>query len=269
MRKAERTLAKKSGVKKRIIPYVFRHTAASHDAELSLGEEELRKKYGWEPGSKMPAIYLHMRDTAFRSALYKAYGRKVTKELETKPEIYECPRCRSQVHPSFRNCPTCTYPLFAEDLARKSVEIEDIKLRYEKIEKQLQDQAKNTLETMFRAVGGDPQEDLKTWKENYRFYKQTEEDPSWNELLAYVAENMRLPREVEQGIKNPMTVEEATDVLRTLTPTNRKLMLYNIASGKVNGLSRNDIGAILQGVTKADRDVMMQYLKDDRKGWTA
>ena len=107
----------------------------------------------------MRASYLHLRDSALRSALYKAYGWKVTIELETKPEIFESPRCRSQVHPSFMNCPTCTYPLFAEDLARKSVEIEDKNFRNEKIEKRLPDQANTTLETMFPAVGGDPPQD--------------------------------------------------------------------------------------------------------------
>jgi hypothetical protein len=56
-------LGKKTGTNKTVMPYLFRHSAATRDARLGFTEAQLCMKYGWVLGSKMPRVYLHMSNT--------------------------------------------------------------------------------------------------------------------------------------------------------------------------------------------------------------
>lgn len=73
-------LANKAGI---VVPsgkglraHDLRHTAASRDAlDLNFPETALRAKYGWSPGSKEMAVYLHMRENAMRERAREAARR--------------------------------------------------------------------------------------------------------------------------------------------------------------------------------------------------
>lgn len=79
------TLGDRSGVNagssrdKKVSPHDFRHTAATEKAKAGWVEEELRKFFGWAPGSIMPSIYVHlslgdMRERVRRDAGVDAMG---------------------------------------------------------------------------------------------------------------------------------------------------------------------------------------------------
>ncbi|MBI3859461.1 MAG: tyrosine-type recombinase/integrase [Thaumarchaeota archaeon] len=95
-------LAKKGGVKKRVYPYLFRHSAATRDARLGFTESQLCLKYGWVLGSRMPRIYLHLAGTDLRQKIMEVYGGN---EVERpKPQTLRCPRCSAPNHPSQKYC---------------------------------------------------------------------------------------------------------------------------------------------------------------------
>ena len=52
-----RSRARAADVTRPVHPHVWRHTAATHDADAEMSEMELRDKYGWAPNSTMPYRY--------------------------------------------------------------------------------------------------------------------------------------------------------------------------------------------------------------------
>lgn len=69
-----RKVAKKAGIKKKIYPYLFRHSALTRDAALGYTEIELCLKAGWRLGSRMPSVYIHLGSTVL-DAKVKVLGR--------------------------------------------------------------------------------------------------------------------------------------------------------------------------------------------------
>ncbi len=76
-------LGKKAGIKKHIMPYLFRHSAATRDARLGFTESQLCMKYGWVLGSKMPRIYLHLANTDLYEKIEETVRGQGDKEART------------------------------------------------------------------------------------------------------------------------------------------------------------------------------------------
>lgn len=88
-------IAKKAGVKKRIYPYIFRHTRATHMANY-LTEFQMCQYFGWVQGSKMPRIYVHLSSRDLDGPILKMYGLKEDKEKKAEilmPKF--CPNCKT------------------------------------------------------------------------------------------------------------------------------------------------------------------------------
>ncbi|MFP3214361.1 MAG: tyrosine-type recombinase/integrase [Nitrososphaeria archaeon] len=129
--KALKALAKKAGIKKDVSIYTFRHTSATRDAKLGFTEAQLCLKYGWKIGSRVPSVYLHLSAKDLRDVVKNIYGGK---PLEPpKPQTIECPRCHALNHPSQNYCSNCGAPLNLREIAQKSVSIEDLKYRIDKL----------------------------------------------------------------------------------------------------------------------------------------
>jgi len=129
--KALKLLAKKAGIKKDVSIYTFRHTSATRDAKLGFTEAQLCLKYGWKIGSRVPAVYLHLSAKDLREVVRNIYGGK---PLEPpKPQTIECPKCHALNHPSQYYCSNCGAPLNLHEIAQKSVSIEELKYRIDKL----------------------------------------------------------------------------------------------------------------------------------------
>jgi hypothetical protein len=121
------------------MPYLFRHSAATRDARLGFTEAQLCMKYGWVLGSKMPRVYLHLANTDLYEKIAETYGGKPSRKPE--PQTLTCARCKRANHHSQRLCGWCGSPLHEEDIARKSIELEEIRQKdnskVEELENQL------------------------------------------------------------------------------------------------------------------------------------
>ncbi|MHB8566965.1 MAG: tyrosine-type recombinase/integrase [Nitrososphaerales archaeon] len=103
-------LAKKAGIKsKKVIPYLFRHSAATRDARLGFTESQLCMKYGWVLGSKIPRVYLHLANTDLYEKIAETNVGKPSKKPE--PQTLTCARAKmdnlvdngkaSEIYPPF------------------------------------------------------------------------------------------------------------------------------------------------------------------------
>ncbi len=94
-----------AGIKKRVHAQLFRHTAATRAASF-MTEQEMKIHFGWEPGSKMPAIYVHMDGKQVDNKLLTHYGLK-TFEEDGKGTLIKCPKCARLNPITSRFCGNC------------------------------------------------------------------------------------------------------------------------------------------------------------------
>ncbi|MFX1487383.1 MAG: tyrosine-type recombinase/integrase [Promethearchaeota archaeon] len=80
----------KAGIRKRVYPYIFRHTSATTDS-TELTEPIMRKLYGWSKNSKTPSRYEHLSGKDALVAKLRQAGLAVD---EGKERIRICPRCK-------------------------------------------------------------------------------------------------------------------------------------------------------------------------------
>ena len=93
LRAIMRRVAKRAGVKKRVFWYLLRHTGLTEDS-TKIPESVLRMKAGWVPGSRMPAVYVHLSGKDVEKAYLKAHGIKEKEEEKfERREPKPCSRC--------------------------------------------------------------------------------------------------------------------------------------------------------------------------------
>jgi integrase/recombinase XerD len=106
-----RSLARKIGLKKRVNPHMFRHSRASHLANV-MTEAQMKTYLGWVPGSDMASVYVHLSGRDVDKALLQMNG--IVQDGE-KPElvlkVLICPRCNQKSDPTSRFCQKCGLPL--------------------------------------------------------------------------------------------------------------------------------------------------------------
>jgi len=126
LRKLERKVPRLS---KHVYPYLFRHTRATHLANV-LTEAQMREFFGWTKDSRMPAIYVHLAGRDVDSTLLKHYGMKVEPPTGDPLEPKKCPWCQSVNSPSARFCQSCDSPLDPVS-ASEAVMKQKLKTEYE------------------------------------------------------------------------------------------------------------------------------------------
>jgi integrase/recombinase XerD len=138
-REAILRVAGRAGIKKRIYPHLFRHSAATRDASYNINERLLEIRYGWTKGSRMAARYTHIKDEkTVDEALLSLYSGKEIKPPEPKFHPVICPRCSEKNSPGVRFCGRCGTPLDQRELTKASVELEDLKAKVDEILKRLE-----------------------------------------------------------------------------------------------------------------------------------
>jgi site-specific recombinase XerD len=125
-------LGRKAGLNKHVYPYLFRHSRATHLANV-LTEAQMREFFGWTKNSDMPSVYVHLSGRDVDSTLLKHYGIKVeapTEDDQLEPKT--CPWCKTLNSASARFCQSCNAPL---DPASASKAVEKERKRDELMER--------------------------------------------------------------------------------------------------------------------------------------
>ena len=105
-----KVIAQRAGIKKRVNPHYFRHSAATN-LSTKLTESQLAEYLGWVQGSNMPSVYVHLSSRDLDRDILKLY------RIETEPKepselmVIRCSRC-GVVNPiHYRLCRNCSLPL--------------------------------------------------------------------------------------------------------------------------------------------------------------
>ncbi len=122
-------IAKKSGIKKRIYPHLFRHSRATHLSK-HLTESQLKHHLGWVQASKMASIYVHLSGRDVDQALLNLQGIK-SDIIKEKPKmvLQICSRCENENSPSSKFCNKCGSPLNI----KKALEIDEARKKADQI----------------------------------------------------------------------------------------------------------------------------------------
>ncbi len=112
-RKMLNEAAARCHIKKRVNPHSFRHARASTLANV-FTEAQMNEYLGWIPGSRMPAVYVHLSGRNVDNALFKLNGIKTENEVnqEGHPlKPLQCERCNEINPPTNKFCSRCGAPL--------------------------------------------------------------------------------------------------------------------------------------------------------------
>lgn len=133
--KVIKTSAKKAGIKKRVHPYILRHSRATVLAASSVGESIMSKYLGWVIGSDMPRVYIHLANRDVERVIDELYGLEGEKPKVSKP--IRCPRCGKVNEPTAKYCSQCA--LILDEKERLRLEIEEPNITKELIDLVIQD----------------------------------------------------------------------------------------------------------------------------------
>lgn len=98
-------LCKRAGIR-HVRPHLFRHTAATRDAENTWNEAMLRAKYGWSSNSAMPAHYVHLAQSKLAERTRQDAGITTTGHASTSDEK-TCPACAEVIKAAAVKCKHC------------------------------------------------------------------------------------------------------------------------------------------------------------------
>lgn len=106
--------AERAGIKKRIHPHLFRHTAATRISK-KMSEAEMKMFLGWSKTSSMPAVYIHLSNDDLDNAV-RAMNGTITVEVKDEKglKVIKCARCRNIIPSGARFCQVCGLPLTEE-----------------------------------------------------------------------------------------------------------------------------------------------------------
>jgi integrase/ribosomal protein L40E len=99
-------LARKSGIRKRVYPHLFRHSRATMLANF-LTEAQMKEYFGWVQGSRMASTYVHLSGRNLDEALLRIHGLSEEKKKEDVFKAIVCPRCKERNSPIARFCNKC------------------------------------------------------------------------------------------------------------------------------------------------------------------
>lgn len=121
-------IGQKAGTKKRMYPYLFRHTRATHMAN-HLTEAQMCQYFGWVQGSKMPRTYVHLSGRDLDGPILKMHGikKEETKKDEFSPK--KCHRCEKINPPAGKICSRCGSPLDANEAMKLEKEQEEANIK--------------------------------------------------------------------------------------------------------------------------------------------
>ena len=109
-----RDIAKQAGITKRVHPHLFRHTAATQLSKI-WSEPMMRTYLGWQAGSNMPSVYIHLGAGDVETAvLSDRYGLIEKKKNDRGMDVGTCPKCWKVISANAIFCYNCGQPMTIE-----------------------------------------------------------------------------------------------------------------------------------------------------------
>lgn len=126
-------ITKKTGIKKRVYPHIFRHSRATHLAKI-LTEAQMKEYFGWVQASEMASVYVHLSGRDVDHAILKLYGLQendIKEEQQIKP--IRCFKCKEPNSSLDKRCKRCGYSLDEKEVMRieqKKMIMEDLLIEF-------------------------------------------------------------------------------------------------------------------------------------------
>lgn len=138
-----KTLEKNLNLPKSIHPHAFRHARLTDLTKQGFTEMELRTIAGWEPGSGMPAVYVHLSGADVEQKILEKAGILDPAGADDDPalEARRCPRCQHL------NAPYATYCVCGQALTEEAAaEVEAARAEFsqEMIRKMIREEMGNS-----------------------------------------------------------------------------------------------------------------------------
>ncbi|MBI2076944.1 MAG: site-specific integrase [Euryarchaeota archaeon] len=104
--------SKRSALRKKIHPHLFRHSAATERARQGWRESEMRSYFGWARGSDMPSTYVHLAGEDYERMELERRGLKQTAPEERRALAPRtCPMCKAENLLTASFCQRCRHPI--------------------------------------------------------------------------------------------------------------------------------------------------------------
>lgn len=130
-------VARKAGIKKRIHPHLFRHSAATRMAK-HLTESALKAYFGWVGDSDMAAVYVHLSGRDVDGQVLAMHGKSQPKEKEEdKLAPLNCDRCGRTLAHDAKLCDKCGWPTDANKAKMADLELQAKIKRFDEMEARL------------------------------------------------------------------------------------------------------------------------------------
>jgi len=110
VRKMLKGISRKSGIKKRIYPHLFRHSRATHLA-TKLTESQMKQYFGWEQDSKMTGVYIHLSGKQLDDSILEIHGLINKEKKKEQLDPIKCERCGFVNDIGIEFCKQCNLPL--------------------------------------------------------------------------------------------------------------------------------------------------------------
>lgn len=98
-----KSTAQKAGIKKRVYNHLFRHSRATEYAGF-MSQAQLEMHMGWEHGTDMSAVYLHLQGNQVDNAILEHYGLKIRDDEDKELKPIKCNRCKTVNGPTSDFC---------------------------------------------------------------------------------------------------------------------------------------------------------------------
>ena len=100
---------KRSGMKKRVYPHLFRHSRATHClANGWMNEAQCKVYFGWTPDSAMLSRYAHLTCEDANKAVLRMNGIETGQRKDSVLKTKQCPNCKMINEPGAKFCNKCT-----------------------------------------------------------------------------------------------------------------------------------------------------------------
>lgn len=144
---------RRTGIKKRIHPHLFRHSRATHLAK-DFTEQELKVIFGWSGGSRMPATYVHLSGADLDKKMLEKHGivEKTTCQEKNELKPLLCKNCGCENSATARFCSQCGIAFFIKDAMEEEQKKKDAVKLFEAILKD--DELKNAVMKKLLENGG-------------------------------------------------------------------------------------------------------------------